>query len=778
MTEAASFSGWSADLPLDVTTFVGRRSERSQIRELMSGSRLVTLTGFGGIGKSRLALRMASDLRRVFPDGVYVVALGEVAHADAVPDQIAASLGLHGRSNQASMIAVVEYLRPRTALVVLDNCEHVVEMAALIADTLIRTSPGVKLLATSREPLRVNGEAVHPVKPLSVPGQAYDDSPLQEYEAVQLFLDRARTSAPNFTLSEDNREAVAAITRKLEGIPLAIELAAARLRAFTPAELDGRLTDRWELLSMGSRTAPYRHSTMAACIEWSFDLCTSAEQLLWAEVSMFADGFELDAALSVCSDPEVTEPVEETLASLVEKSIVTPTQHHGINRYRMLPPIRHRGRVELARLGRETDLRERHADFFVGLISRTHDDWFGPRQPGWIDRLRRERANIGKALELCAVEPSRADAGLSAAAGIVQFGLMEGRFKQGQRWFDRIFAAPSENLEVRALALRAPCLWAAMEGDVNSAKRLLEEGRALAAQVGGEAEALLTQAAGFVAIFGGDLTGAEQLLSEARLALAGSENKAEFAFCSALLALDRTLLGNFDGALDANRVCLKMTESAGETWLRSWAIWIAGLALATQGDTKRAGELLAQSLRLKRLISDPVGIAVLLETIAWVTVATDHPERTATLLGAAQKEWDKLDASSQVFPGLHDPHDQSTRAARSLLGDEAFHRAWSAGRALDRSTAIALALEEESPSPGPTKSGNEVQGSPQVLTRREREIAQLVRQGLTNKDIADRLVISRRTAEAHVEHILTKLGFTNRRQIAAWISEQSGPSAH
>jgi NB-ARC domain len=205
MTEAASFSGWSADLPLDVTTFVGRRSERSQIRELMSASRLVTLTGFGGIGKSRLALRMASDLRRVFPDGVYVVALGEVAHADAVPGQIAASLGLHGRSNQSSMIAVVEYLRPRTALVVLDNCEHVVEIAALIADTLIRTSPGVKLLVTSREPLRVNGEAVHPVKPLSVPGQAYDDSPLQEYEAVQLFLDRARTIAPNFSLSEDNR---------------------------------------------------------------------------------------------------------------------------------------------------------------------------------------------------------------------------------------------------------------------------------------------------------------------------------------------------------------------------------------------------------------------------------------------------------------------------------------------------------------------------------------------------------------------------------------------
>ena len=275
----------------------------------------------------------------------------------------------------------------------------------MVADTLLRTCPGVRILATSREPLRIDGEVDYPVLPLTIPGRESGGEPLQQYEAVQLFLDRAGAIVPDFALTDDNRAAVAAISRKLEGIPLAIELAAARLRAFSPTELNAHLTDRWEFLGRGSRIAPYRHSTIAACIEWSFDLCTPAERLLWAKAAVFVDGFELDAAVSVCSDPDDDEPIEETLASLVEKSVVTSTQHEVVNRYRMLPPIRHRGRVELARIGRDAELRRRHKDFYLGLVARANEDWFGPRQLDWIGRLRRERGNIAKALELCAVEP-------------------------------------------------------------------------------------------------------------------------------------------------------------------------------------------------------------------------------------------------------------------------------------------------------------------------------------------------------------------------------------
>ena len=646
MTEAVSISQGPADLPLEVTTFVGRRSDLRRLREVMSQSRLVTLTGFGGIGKTRLALRMATELRRVF-DGVYVVPFGGVADLDAVPEEIVATLGLRGRANRSATITAVEYLRPRSVLLVLDNCEHVVEVVAVIADTLLRTCPNVHILATSREPLRTDGEVEYPVLPLTVPEHEAGEEPLHQYEAVQLFLDRARAIVPGFDLTEETREAVAAISCKLEGIPLAIELAAARLRTFAPAELDARLAGRWELLSRGSRTAPTRHSTMAACVEWSFDLCTPAERLLWARVAVFVDGFELDAAVAVCSDKDDGEPIEETLASLVEKSVVTTAQHQGVNRYRLLPPIRHRGQIELDRIGRDAELLRRHKDFYLDLIARSHDEWFGPRQLDWIARLRREQSNIKKALELCALRPENAVEGMTAGANLLEFVLIEGRFGLGRPWFERILSRGTGDPQTRALALRVACLSAAMQGDISSATALLQDGLALATGPGGEAEALLTQAAGLVAMFAGDLTEAEALLSEATRGIAASGNNAELAFCYALLALDRSLLNDVEGALEYHRACLALTEPAREIWVRSWSLWIAGLALWTRGDEGAAKELVMQSLRLKRLIAEPMGIAVLLETIAWVAAATD-PARAATLLGAAQNEWDKIDTSARV----------------------------------------------------------------------------------------------------------------------------------
>ena len=771
MTEAVSTSPEPAELPLEVTTFVGRRSDLRRLREVMSQSRLVTLTGFGGIGKTRLALRMATELRRIF-DGVYMVPLGGVADPEAVPEQIAAALGLQGRSNRSATITVVEYLRPRSVLLVLDNCEHVVEVVAVVADTLLRTCPNVHILATSRESLRIGGEVEYPVLPLTVPEHDSGEGPLHQYEAVQLFLDRARSIVPGFVLTVENRPVVAAISCKLEGIPLAIELAAARLRTFSPAELDARLTGRWELLSRGSRTAPDRHSTMAACVEWSFELCTPAERLLWAKAAEFVDGFELEAAVAVCSNEPGGESIEETLASLVEKSVVTATQHQGVIRYRMLSPIRHRGRVESARIGVDTEVRRRHKDYYVGLVARAHDDWFGPRQVEWIGRLRRERDNIAKALELCAVEPGTADEGMKAGANLLQFGLMEGRFGLGRQWFDRLLAGPAGDPETRALALRTACMWAAMQGDIESATALLQEGQALAAGLRGETESLLVQAAGFVAMFAGDPTRAEELLSESTRRIDASGNDAELAFCQALLGLNRNVLGELDGVLESHRACLALTEHAGETLLRSWTLWIAGLALWFRGDADAAQDLVMQSLRLKRPIAEPMGIAVVLETIAWVAAATD-PARAATLLGAAQNEWDKVDTAPRFVPGVGRPHSEAMDAARAGLGDAAFDLAWSHGRSLDQAAAIALGLQEPEPA-ARTATGGGSRTSHSALTPRERQIAELVHKGLSNKEIAESLVISPRTAETHVEHILTKLGFTKRTQIAAWVGDGFG----
>jgi predicted ATPase/DNA-binding NarL/FixJ family response regulator len=756
-------------LPVEVTTFIGRRWDLRRIRELMTESRLVTLTGFGGVGKTRLALRVADELRRGFRDGVYLVQLGALDDPDGLPEQVASALGLHGHPRQSPTISVVEYLRKRSALLVLDNCEHVVEGAAVLADTVLRTCPGIRILATSREALRIDGEAVHPVAPLTVPtGDEPGGTPLHQFESVQLFLDRAGSIVPDFGISEENRAAVAAICRKLEGIPLAIELATARLRALSPAELDRQLTDRWELLSHGSRTAPYRQRTMAACIDWSYQLCTPAERRLWAKVAVFVDGFELDAALDVCADPDEEEPIADTLGSLVEKSVLTAVRYESTNRFLMLPPIRQRGLAELAELGSLEALRSRHQDFFVRLVVGAHDDWLSPRQLDWIRRLRREDGNLRSALELCATQPGEADACLLAAASLLEYGMIEGRIGQWRRWLESVLAQADRDVATRAYALRTGCWWATMQGDLDNATSLLDEAWSLAAEHDGDIVAVLTQASGIVAMYAGDVERAEQLLGEAAGRFRTLRDDYGSAVSSMLLAVDRGLLGDLDGALECHQDCLAITEPVGELWVRSWSLFAAGFALWARGDTE-AESALKQALRLKRQLGDRQGIGSLLEALAWYVADTD-PRRAAVLIGAAQNEWDKAETSLDALPGFAVRHEQCLASIRATLGDR-LDQEWSRGRSLDQQSAINFALDER-PAPSPNVD-TAIRPPHQILTARQRQVAELVSQGLSNKEIADTLVISRRTAEAHVEHILTKLGFTSRTQIAAWMRENT-----
>ena len=770
MTESFAVPLLPGGLPAEVTTFVGRRFERRAIRELLSEFRLVTLTGSGGIGKTRLAMRMASDLRRVFTDGVGFVLLEDLGEAGGVPDQVARALGLHGRSTQSGTLAVVDYLRERTLLLVLDNCEHVVDGAALIADALLRNCPNVRILATSREPLRIDGEVVHVVSSLTFPsaGQSGEGG-LQQYEAVQLFVDRARASVPSFVLSDSNREAVETICQRLEGIPLALELAAARLSSLSPWELERGLTDQWELLSRGRRTAPHRQSTVAACVEWSFDLCTPAERKLWARAAVFVDGFEYDAAAAVCSDLGDSEPIAETLASLVEKSVFAATRGEDVTRFRMLPPIRARGLAELARFGEVDVQRRRHRDFFLGLVNEAHDGWFSGRQLEWIDRVRREVGNIGEALEMCADEPTAVDAGLRACSQIVEFIRVVGLFRQGRRWCDLLLAAPWVDPTARALGLRAACWLASFQGDVESAQTLVAEAQALAGRLGVETGLLLAQTAGLVAMYAGRLDEAERLLDAALHGFAASGNAAESAHCWMLLAVVTAIRGDADRALACQQAGLALTEHVGETWLRSWLLWAAGLAEWTRGDGTSGQRLVKECLRLEQLMSETAGIGTALETVAWIVAATE-PDRAVMLMGAAQNERDKIETSIHELPSLDVRHRDSVDIARDILGEDAFDDAWSRGRSLDQASAIALCLEEEPERRAITGARG---ATKHILTRRERQIAELIHQGLSNKEIANTLVISTRTAEGHIEHILVKLGFTNRTQVAAWVAEQS-----
>ncbi|GAA5129721.1 LuxR C-terminal-related transcriptional regulator [Haloechinothrix salitolerans] len=778
MVEPASMRDAATNLPAELTNFVGRRAERNDVKRSLSESRLVTLTGFGGVGKTRLALRVAAELRRAFTDGVRFVSLGELNDPAWLPDTIATALGMQGRSTRTAPASLVEYLRRRELLLVLDNSEHLVEAVAVLVDTLLRTCPGLRVLTTSREPLRLRGESVHTVAPLTVPSHGEErTTPLRQYEAISLFVDRAAAVVPDFTLTEDNRAAVAAICRKLEGIPLALELAAVRLRAMSPHELAEHLTDRWELLTRGSRDAPDRQRTMAACIEWSFELCSEAERDVWAYVSVFTGDFELDAAQGVCpsgddsGDDDACAQLPDVLLALVDKSILAAEVQGGRTRFHMLPAIRQRGISRLRERGMLTQLRRRHRDFYVELSRRTQREWVSPRQIDLIVRLRREQGNMRTALEFCHQEPGEAEPGLRMGANLLEFGLAEGLFRPGRVWFGRLLAQAPEPTATRALALRTACWWATMQGDMEPARELLAEGTALATELGEPVTTLFEQTAGFVAMFSDDPARAVELFESALTGFRSSGDISQTTHTLVLLALVHTFTGDLDRALACHKECLGISEPAGESWYRSYSLWIAGLATWAAGDETSAIELARESLRLKRAMAEKLGIGLGLETLAWIAAPHD-PRRATILLGAAQNQWEAIETSTAALPGLFSYHQRCIDVLRADLDAARFDELWREGAALDQAAAIDYALDERPPSRRRDIGRKTESATGDNLTRRETQIAELVAKGLTNKDIASTLVISKRTAETHVEHILTKLGFTSRIEIVRWMSDR------
>lgn len=752
-------------LPAEVTSFIGRRAELRQMREALSTSRLVTVTGFGGVGKTRAAVRLASELHRAFPNGVKFVELDAVNDPDWVAEYVVEALGLQGRSTSPALVSVVEYFADRHALLVMDNCEHVIDSAAILVDTLLRTCPKVRVLATSREPLRVEGETVLPLAPLDIQTHKDDWS-----ESMILFLDRARAQVPDFEVRDDSREVLSSICRKLEGIPLAIELAAGRIRAMSPREIDGNLTDRWTLLTRGSRTASRRQQTMAACIEWSFALCDELERDLWAEISVFADGFESDAVEAVCSVGAHGTRME-ILASLVDKSIVIADSAGEITRFRLLPPIRARGIVHLREAGQIRRVRRSHRDWCADLTRRANEEWISSRQLTWMNRLRRESSNIRAALEFCATEPGEAEAGLVIGASLVEFAISEGLYRQGRYWSDVLLELAPDPTVARAMALRASCWWAAFQGDLEHAARLAEQEGQLAAKLGGSLPSLHQQTKGLLALLSGELDEAERQLLGALPGQRQAGDLAQVAMTLCLLGLNYTFMGRPDAALSAHEECLAITEPVGEYRFRSYSLWIAGLAAWVMGDREAARSLQEQSMQLKRVLNEPMGLGLSMEAMAWLDAELE-PRRAAALLGAAANHWARIGTSTDQVPGLRTHHERCETRLRATMGDPGFVGEFESGRSLTAAQAVSYALRERADAPSDDERQGLRRPGPALLTRRELEIAGLIREGLTNREIAERLVISKRTAETHVEHILTKLGATRRQQIVNWLDVQ------
>jgi predicted ATPase/DNA-binding CsgD family transcriptional regulator len=747
------------NLPAELTSFVGRRRELGDAKRLLSSARLVTLTGTGGVGKTRLALRVAADVRRAFPDGVWLVELANLRDPLLLPNAVAAALGLRGTADPAGGLA--EYLEDKRLLLLLDNCEHLADECAALVAKLLAASSGTRVLATSRHTLHVEGEHILPVDPLTVPDRGDTD----EAEAVTLFADRAAAVVPGFALTEVNRAAVSWACQRLEGIPLAIELAAVRLRVLSVDQLVQRLDDRFGLLIARRRAAQPRQQTLEAAIEWSFELCSPTEQRLWTQLSVLPGGFDLDAAEHVCALGRDT--VLEGVAGLVDKSVLS-RQDGTFGRhawYRMLETVREYAGAKLAE-GDERAVRARLVERYVRLARQYRAEGFGPRQLDWIARLRREHPNLRAVLDHCLSDPEQASRGLDIAASLWNFWYGGGLVPEGYRYLRRGLAVCRERTMVRARALYGLSGFATQLG-VADASGMLAELAELATELDDDRlRAGHAECAGLARFFAGDRAGGAELLERALAGYRAAGDALLVFDTLILLAAAYFFLDDPRGAVAAEEA-LALTERHEARWSRGYALWAVALHRWLAGEHTVAAELLTEAVALR--LADRTLLAFLLEALAWCRSADGEHEQATWLLGAATAVWRRSGARVDEMTPYRDFDEQCATLARAALGAEAYEAAFAEGRGPGLDEVVRHVLREKgSRSSGPARTA-ELGG----LTRREREVAELVASGMSNRDIASALVVSRRTVESHVQNTLVKLGFTSRAQIASWVTRQS-----
>ena len=762
--------GW---LPAEVTSFVGRRHEVAGVKQLLSTSRAVTLLGVGGVGKTRLALRVGLEVRRAFRDGVWLVELAALTDPDLLAQVVAEALEIRDHTACPPIQVLIGHLRDKQTLVILDNCEHLVHECAVLAETLLRAAPELRILITSRQALGITGEQTLPVPPLPLPVSDYPGmsiEALMQCDALQLFTERARAVLPTFAVTEDNRDVVLRICRRLDGLPLAIELAAIRLRALSVEQLLDRLDDRFRLLTAGSRATLPRHQTLRAMIDWSFSLCSEREQLLWERASVFAGGLDLEAAEAVCCGDGISrEDVIDLVIGLVDKSVFLREEHRPGVRYRLLDTIREYGRERLIASGQEATLQRRHRDYYRALAARARAELFGPSQVTWFTRLQLEHANLRTALENYYGDPTKARAGLGMAADLLYHWITSYYLAEGRRWLDRGLALDTEPSEVRARALWANSWLAIIQADINSATTMLDESRVLGERLGDElVSGYVALYYGMIAMYRGDTESAISFYKEALDRHRATNDPAGLALALIRLSLAHSYLGDSSKAISLGDDCLAVCDAYGEGWHKAYTMMALGVEVWRQGDVQRATELEKQSLIFNRSLDDPLGVGVNLEVLAWIAATEQHYERAARLLGILETIWRSIGAPLSGFGHLVRYHDECESLTRRTLGDSAFDVAVKRGARLSYDEALSYALQEDTP-----QDEKVVQAEPARLTRREREIAALVARGMTNKQIAAALVIAQRTAEAHIEHILNKLGFHSRAQIAVWVGDRA-----
>ena len=692
---AARTSPTPNNLPIPLTSFIGRAREIAEVTRLFGQHRLVTLSGPGGCGKSRLALRVAEALLPTLPHGVWLVELASLSDPALVLQTIAAIFGVQAARDRGVLTTLNEFLRPRQLLLILDNCEHLIAEVAAVAETLLSDCPHLHILATSRETLNVSGEITFRVPPLRLPslGWVHSLERVAEAEAVKLFVERARASQPTFALTGQNAAAVVQICSRLDGIPLAIELAAARIRFLQAEQIAARLDDRFSLLTGGSRTALPRHQTLHALVDWSYDLLSEAERAVLARLSVFSGGWTLDAAEAVASDPSLApvENVLEYLAQLANKSLVIVDRRPGAEtRYTMLETIREYAREKLS-LAEETALiQQRHLDFFNRLALEAR--LFGNEKGVWLDRLEAEHNNIRTALAR-SLETDAAEKGAGMILAIVDFYWFRGFTAEARVWMDKFLATAMPKSPLHALLLQKAGWFARGSGDFTKADKLLKQALEMAREIGDKNRA--SWALGDLGLSARDQGNSTQALSYFSESLTLARESGEIrAIGVALfnLAESHELAGNPDVSMSLWEQGLQLFREQGDKTHIAWGVeGLAGAAFLS-GDFASALEFHIESLKTKVEVMDKLGIAYSLDGLAQVAAAEGEAERAAILWGAAD----------QLRTMMNTPPDPSRRAvyaslipsARVQLGEELFNSAWAEGQAMTVELGITFALGE------------------------------------------------------------------------------------
>ena len=804
------------NLPVQLTTFIGREQEIAEVKHRLVTNRLLTLTGAGGCGKTRLALQVAAGSLGQYLDGVWLVELAPLADPALVPNSVAAALDVPEQPTRPLADTLADYLGTKTLLLVLDNCEHLRASCQNLTDHLLRASETVRILATSREALGVEGESTYRVPPLGLPDvrQAMPVAHLAEYDAIRLFAERAALRQPGFTVTTSNAGAILQICRRLDGLPLAIEFASARASALSVQQIAERLDDRFRLLTAEPGQTGYRQQTLRASLDWSHNLLSEPEQIFFRRLSVFAGGFTLESAEHVCVGTGVmVHDVLNLLSGLVDNSLVVFDPGDGEGRYRLLETVRQYSRDLLQESGEAGEVRRRHREWYLTFVERAEPRLRGPEQPLWVKRLDSEYDNLRAALE-SSHSPGGAEVGLRLAGALHWFWFNQGYFSEGRSWLERArFDNGAIPPPVRAKALSGAGLLALRQGDLrhagillqeslkvfreledtwgiayalhhlshveerqrgdyNRASALLEESVALFEETGDKwAIGYSRICLGYATLLKGDIGRATTLLEET-LPLAREVGDAlTVSHALEYLGAAAERQGNYDLAAARFEEGLAMAQQVGEHHQVTDLLYRLATVALGQGNEARAVKLFRDSLVLRRTIDDRLGVVQSLTGLARAAHAQGHHRRAARILGAA----DALRSAMGYDVAAVDQsdYDRLLVSTRAALGEKSFNIASARGRTMTLEEVLDYAVAA-----GGAAKPALPEASHGALTHREREVAGLVAQGLTNREIAASLMISERTADAHVQHILDKLGFRARTQIASWSAEHGYKTTH